>query len=408
MANYAAVVVIAGNSGAGKSTLYHNLLDTDTLEPLSPESVTKYVSTPKNIPTESESEDSTPRLAIIDTPGFEGDYENKKMQLKKLSAYTEGEANGLLYCIAVGPGDRFNDSENMKCLQEGYGDKIWEHCVVVFTKSNLLLHTIQLRHKRQRKCQCQDSSICEFCVIEFKEVLRKYAKEFEQQLKKLDVQQEVKTIFDSPSQNVIIAVPAGFQAEHCVLPGLDWKFNILLEISKKGVGQKLLQYQYLKMPKNQTPKNSSTAESLKEVAVVGGALVGGTAGVVAGGSVGGGAGFYAGALLGAAVTAVEIGVAAGGVTVGVVITGPILIPLTATVGGVVGLATGAAGGGLFGGGVGRLVTGAAGEMVHSAAKAVQEYKTNQKLAEAKSQAEQERLKVNKIVEEEKRKRDDPN
>ena len=288
-------VVLAGKSGAGKSTLSNNLLKQDNAEiELSPNPITKEVKSEKR-------EDSN--FNVVDTPG--GIPKRKHIQ-KTFDL--------LVYCIPVAPGSKFRDANPaiMRSLQDAYGKKIWEHCVIVFTFSNLAWD-------RAKKAGPEVGR------IKFKDYIEDYAREFENVLKtELKVKNvNVKTIFDrtannDPNLHTILALPAGDDPKDAVLPGIEpreesegWVDEIFFEMLKACKEKKrfqLARFRYGAVKARKVLKGLGIAATVSGASI--GASVG--AGVVLG-IVGGVAGGPIGAILGGAV-----GGAAGLIIVGIV------------------------------------------------------------------------------------------
>ena len=86
-------------------------------------------------------------VRIIDTRGLAEKRSDKIKELQRLSGYTKEKADILLYCVPVGPGSKLDDANpvTMRCLTEAYRKQIWDHCVLVFTMSDMAL----VQHKRQ-------------------------------------------------------------------------------------------------------------------------------------------------------------------------------------------------------------------------------------------------------------------
>ena len=179
------------------------------------------------------------------------DAKEKKKQLKELSRFTEGSADLLIYCIPVGPSNKFNDDNPtiMKTLQGTFGVRVWDNCVVVFTFSNLAWNKIHTDHDREDDANAK-----------YKAYIQTFAEEFEEELKKLKVPNvKVGTVFDLPPPprandgiNMIPTVPAGYKARDRVLVDLamnteSWTDTVFLEMLEKCKGKHkmaLLQYRY--------------------------------------------------------------------------------------------------------------------------------------------------------------------
>ena len=215
-------IVLAGKSGAGKSTLMNNLLGRDTIVMMSPDATT-----PKF--TEGEFNCNNIKVHVIDTCGLAEKRSDKIKELKRLSSYTKEKADILLYCVPVGPGSKFDDANpvTMRCLTEAYGKQIWDHCVLVFTMSDTAL----VQHKKQNS----DTTSAHDDYITF---LNRYAENFREQLRRLEVNKEVKTLYNmnrESKSNTIIAIPVGWSLKDEVLPGIDQLLSELYpELNKQS------------------------------------------------------------------------------------------------------------------------------------------------------------------------------
>ena len=188
-------------------------------------------------------------IHITDTPGLTGTNKDSE-KLRKCSEYTESKADLLLYCLPVGPGHKFHDTnpEIMKSLTESFGKGIWDHCVLVLTMSNRAL----LRFKEVYKNR-------ETAAKEYKKSLKEYSATFAKHLHNLKAEKHVKTVFELKTTdnitNLIIAVPAGYDESSRVLPGLEYSLfdhceknwiSILIEIMRNKCSRHalpILQYQ---------------------------------------------------------------------------------------------------------------------------------------------------------------------
>ena len=169
--------ILAGKSGAGKSTLMNNLLGSDTIVMMSPDSTT-----PKFM--DEEFNCNNIKVHVIDTRGLAEKRSDKIKELKRLSSYTKEKADILLYCVPVGPGSKFDDANpvTMRCLTEAYGKQIWKLSVLVFTMSDMAL----VQHERQNPDTTSAHD-------DYKTYLNYYAENFREQLCCLEVDKEVKT-----------------------------------------------------------------------------------------------------------------------------------------------------------------------------------------------------------------------
>ena len=204
------IIAVVGKSGAGKTTLAHKILG-KCKKNLNLHPDTKICETISKIK-------ENVLLTIIDNPGLL--IGKEKEQLKKLFDFAEKERGFLhllLYCVPVTLASKFedNNSEIMKNLQSRFGKVIWKNCVIAFTFAN----QIDLEN---------------YSLEQYKDYLKEYAKNFEEELKSLGVKDvTVKTIFElEPKQNlenVIIAVPVGRNDDDEVIPDRKW-LEILREI----------------------------------------------------------------------------------------------------------------------------------------------------------------------------------
>ena len=242
---------------------------------------------------------------IIDTPGLGGKDKEIKKNLKEISRFTEGRVDLLVFCVPVGPGSKFEDTnpEIMKCLTDVFGKKLWQHCILVFTFSNLAWDYIKEN---------------ENAVEEYKAHINAFADKFKKVLQALDVQDQVTTIFKQLELNpdTIVAIPAGLKSED-PLPGIssNWEDEVFDQMQNRCDPKhkpQLLEY-----------INWARAKKVLKGGVAGGAgggiLGGAAAGAVAGGvlgAVGGPAGLIAGVVVGAVGGGMAGGVVVGGGVVG--------------------------------------------------------------------------------------------
>lgn len=303
-------IVLAGRSGAGKTTLMKKLLgkyDETASNPLADTTTLKKETIKRN----------GVNIHVIDTIGL---MKIKTRELKRISADITKNADLLVYCIALNPGKRFDDAPIIKCLTQAFTERIWRHCILVFTMSNVLLGS--LKEKDQSTA-----------AIRYKEYIKRYAVEFEKCLNGMKINQKVTTTLHMEHQhpeNTILATPAGSKPQDLaelqyklVADNFDpstatWETVLVALILKKGTqkcAEGLLKYQYGKMLAKKILSITGGVGATAGGVIGGvalGAIVGillGPGGVVAGGVFGGIAG-------GAAAVA-----AAGGVVGGLTIAG---------------------------------------------------------------------------------------
>ena len=116
-------VVLAGLSGAGKSNLFTELLGQEVGLVMSSRPITEEAET-GTTDVMYATEDFT--IKVIDTPG--GVVKRKDIQQ---------DFDLLIYCINISPGAKFQDELVLQSLDDVYGEKIWKHCCLVLTFSNL-------------------------------------------------------------------------------------------------------------------------------------------------------------------------------------------------------------------------------------------------------------------------------
>lgn len=306
-------VVIAGKSGAGKSALINNLLGKkEAVTKLCPNSTTDKLE-------EFRGRQGDVTICMVDTEGLKEDRKKKKKQLKELSDFTGGNADILIYCIPIAPGLRFFDANPpiMKVLQDVFGREIWDHCIVVFTFSNLAWEHILAEGNQEE----------EAVVHSYKEYIKSYAECFNKELVKLKVvNTQVLTIFEHHQHprpnNIIAAVPAGYKVHDRVLADLgaghqSWIDAIFLEMTEKCQKEHktaFLQYRFgMELAEKVLGKNGLTVMlggSGGGALVVAGTMVGVTVGIpggpigmALGGTIGATAGVVAGAMLSGGIAA---------------------------------------------------------------------------------------------------------
>ena len=139
----AGCILLLGKSGAGVSTLVRHLHkdeeDYSMLPPLSP-----CTTSSSSIPHWRKEEITRKYMSIEVIFGGLGRGEEK--QLKKLIG---DRAHILVYCLSIAPTSPFQTDPSLSSLQAQFGKKMWEHCVVVFTFSNLFLEYLMEKHDRQ-------------------------------------------------------------------------------------------------------------------------------------------------------------------------------------------------------------------------------------------------------------------
>lgn len=151
----------------------------------------------------------------------------------------------------------------MRELQDSFGKDLWKQCIVIFTYSNLAWDRMTKQHLKNTS-------------FYYKEHVKSYATKFEEELKKMKVQDvTVEVKFDSQplpltdGHTAIVAIPAGDEPDDPVLPDFkptkistctkekpensrevdikDWRDVIFFEIINKSndeLKQKLLQIKY--------------------------------------------------------------------------------------------------------------------------------------------------------------------
>ena len=293
-------IILTGKSGAGKSTMKDTLLGNHATQKPSPDPVTKKfvdkIFTKNDI-----------NIRIIDTPGLEGKKEDEK-ELKMCSAFTEGKADLLVYCLTVGAGHRFHEAnpEIIKYIAEGFKKQIWDHCILVLTMSNGAYSEFAEDYPDDP----------ERAAEEYRNLLKEFADMFQEKLQKLQVYKLVKTIFELETierdASIIIAVPAGKKADKRVLPGLRCRLpphcddltwtSVLIEVMRvtcpSELAPSILQYQYGVL-KPVACAAIGAAGGLGGAITVGGAIGGAVGGIA--GPIGAGVGLLGGVVVGAVV-----------------------------------------------------------------------------------------------------------
>lgn len=220
-------VIPVGSTGAGKTTLIKNLFDIK--EDYHQNTVIKRGIT----------------FRIV-TLGETGQQQRQQIELT---------TDIVVYCVSVNPSDKFNHGNpaTMQWLQDTYGKDIWKRCVIAFTFSNIAWDWNYRRYNTDRYSNFVD-------VARYKQYIVHYATKFQEELKRLNVQDiSVKVAFGfSPSskdQTTIVGVPVGEELDDPVLPDntytskseWNWKEALTMEIIRKKDDTKLL-LQYRSVP----------------------------------------------------------------------------------------------------------------------------------------------------------------
>ena len=203
MAGKDITVVLAGVKRSGKSTLFKNLHGKE--------------------------------LGIGSSSNLAADIEKDGTAIHIIDGWKQNEGlDVLVYCMPVSPGCKFHDGnpELMKSLQNIYGKEIWEHCVVVFTFSNLAWDRINSRNSDPESTSAM-----------YKEYIEKYLDLFRKELvTNLGVSIDTATVFSTGDQHTIPAIPAGDAPQDPVLPGVissseGWRDRILKEFMNRRSGK---------------------------------------------------------------------------------------------------------------------------------------------------------------------------
>ena len=206
-------IILIGKTGAGKSTLLNNLLGRNQPTSLSPQSQQT-----TNVSQTVSRNDITFR--ILDMTGLKGSEEDIGKKLRQLSG---SKVHFFLYCLPVGPGSKFEDTNPviMKCMQVAFGKQVWEHCIVVLTQSNLAMGHITA---------AQQST-------DYSQYIGEYTQCFQQELQTLSKLIDMTTFnifLPTPSPPPI--VPAGLKVtDGMTLDSKNWK-EVLFEEMSKGHG----------------------------------------------------------------------------------------------------------------------------------------------------------------------------
>ena len=271
-----ATVVIAGRSGSGKSSLLNRLHGGELKREFTS------ISIAKDIDVKSTSRNGM-TINMIDAPGLKELVGSTSQLLRK-------GFDVLVYCMPVSPGCKFHDGnpELMKSLQNIYGKEIWEHCVVVFTFSNLAWDRINSRNSDPESTSAM-----------YKDYIEKYLDLFRKELQiNLGVSIDTATVFHSMmGQHTIPAIPAGDTPQDPVLPGITsngegWRDKILQVIHSRSISNDM---KITPKEQHNKAKFCDTTTACVVSIAAGALLVGGVGAVV-----GGAPGIVVGALIGAA------------------------------------------------------------------------------------------------------------
>ncbi len=207
-------IAVAGKSGGGKSTLVRKLLGVEDTVELSAEAITtenKTIRAP---------EKNGISLYITDTVGLLEEKEKEK-SMRKLAKHAskQPKVDLLIYCLSIAPSSKFADRNPaiMQSLQQAYGSKIWENCIIALTFSN---------HAWERCGKKSKQPTTELTQVElYNDHINSYITKFKKELKKLKVAVDVQPAFDFrpiPART-ILAIPAGDELDDEVIPGFEIK-----------------------------------------------------------------------------------------------------------------------------------------------------------------------------------------
>ena len=264
-----------GRSGAGKSTLINTLLQLEGEERANAEYSGKSVTTDAK---KYDKKRNGVNVHIIDTPGLavvDRSEDKERTTVAQIIALTEGKVDVLLFCVAVSPSSKIDDTEVkvISALTKAFGSQIWEKAVLVLTFCNLIGPRGPFKG-------------------ELKKIATEYAEQFNVALKKTKVNSiSSKSIMDiepGSSFDGIVAVPAGELPTDQLVHSENWIASLYLEILKKcdpAAVPQLLQLRGLLSPLMKTVAGGGAGAG---VGACVGAFVLPGAGAIAGAAIGGG------------------------------------------------------------------------------------------------------------------------
>ena len=124
-------IITAGRPGHGKSTVLNNIFDLELEQKISPRGVTKGLIKHNIVKGGAE-------VLVVDTPGL-GDLDIPQKEVtENMATLLNGRDYTLVYCINVGPGNRFTEKDinTMRLLQLALGKRVWLKSVLLFTFSD--------------------------------------------------------------------------------------------------------------------------------------------------------------------------------------------------------------------------------------------------------------------------------
>lgn len=210
------MIVTAGKAGAGKSTLINTFLNLHgsgtSKARLQPTSVTQKIESYDGVV-------NNVNIRVIDIPGLNAQQHKQDEAaaiLGELSAFTQGNADVVFYCMSLISKIQKVDWENINTLTKVFGSSIWNHVIFVFTWADIALI---------------NGSQIEGLVEEFVEAIR-----LELTISR-KVNTEIRSIYSFTKANEtsidkfngIVCIPV---SKDLAIPH-DWRTSLLLQVLRK-------------------------------------------------------------------------------------------------------------------------------------------------------------------------------
>ena len=236
-------IITAGRPGHGKSTALNNIFGLDLPAETSAIGVTKELNA-KNYIVKGGAE-----IEVIDTPGFGDLHIPQEDVVTDMKTHLEKRDYTLVYCINVGPGNRFTkkDVGTMELLQKALGKEVWSNCVILFTFSDYARE--ELGNTKEYAGYLEEFTISFQDVLtslEVKDITVKSILACEGTQVCLPGKNKAYAYDRSEKENELIAIPVGGtkSVKEDILPNIipkkkDWTYLTFIEILRVTKKEKI-------------------------------------------------------------------------------------------------------------------------------------------------------------------------